>query len=106
MELTGFLKNKLGERSGVSSTNGQPWKVAEYLLEMPGVYVRHMAFTVRDGQTGRIAHFDSHVGKNVKVSFDIDAHEFQGRWFNDLNAWGIMPTTDNNAGGVAIPFGV
>ena len=21
--------------------------------------------------------------------FDIDAHEFQGRWYNEIKAWGI-----------------
>jgi hypothetical protein len=26
----------------------------------------------------------------VTVSFDIDAHDHEGRWFNEINAWGIM----------------
>ena len=39
---------------------------------------------------GRLSRFDSLVGKTVTVSFDIDAHEYEGRWFNELNAWGIM----------------
>jgi hypothetical protein len=30
------------------------------------------------------------VGKTVTVSFDIDAHEYEGKWFNELAAWGIM----------------
>jgi hypothetical protein len=24
------------------------------------------------------------------VSFDIDANEYQGRWYNTLGAWGIL----------------
>jgi hypothetical protein len=45
---------------------------------------------VKDGQVGRLARFDNLIGKTVTVSFDIDAHEHEGRWFNEINAWGIM----------------
>lgn len=90
MEVTGILVKKTSEREGVSSRNGMPWKIAEYLIEIPGQYPRHINFRVSDGQVGRLARFDSLVGKMVTVSFDIDAHEYEGRWFNELNAWGIM----------------
>ena len=81
---------KLGERSGVSPRNGQPWRTAEFLVEIPGQYPHHINFSVRDGQVGRIARFESMIGKTVTVSFDIDAHEYEGRWFNELGAWGVM----------------
>lgn len=92
MEITGILHQKLGQREGVSQRNGNPWKIAEYLVEIPGQYPRHTVFKVSDGQVGRIARFDSLMGKTVTVSFDIDAHknESDGRWFNDIVAWGIM----------------
>lgn len=90
MELTGILIKKVGEREGVSQRNGLPWRMAEYLVEVPGQYPRHTVFSVSDGQVGRIARFDSLIGKNVTVSFDLDAHEYNGRWFNDITAWGIM----------------
>lgn len=90
MEVTGILMRKLNEREGVSQKNGYAWKIAEYLVEIPGQYPRHINFRVSDGQTGRIAHFDGLIGKTVTVSFDIDAHEHEGRWFNEINAWGVM----------------
>lgn len=90
MEITGILVKQLGERSGVSSRNGQPWKQAEFLVEIPGEFPRHISFSVRDGAVGRIARFQSMIGKTVTVSFDIDAHEYEGRWFNDIGAWGVM----------------
>ena len=90
MEITGILVKKVGEREGVSQRNGLPWKTGEYLVEIPGQYPRHVNFSVRDGQVGRIARFDSLVGKTVTVSFDIDAHEHEGRWYNEINAWGIV----------------
>lgn len=81
---------KIGERKGVSQRNGYAWKIAEFLVEVVGQHPRHINFRVSDGQTGRIAHFDSLIGKTVTVSFDIDAHEHEGRWFNEINAWGVM----------------
>ena len=90
MEITGILVKQVAVREGVSQRNGQPWKIAEYLLEIPGQYPRHICFRVSDGQVGRIARFDSLVGKTVTVSFDIDAHEHEGRWFNEIGAWGVM----------------
>lgn len=90
MEVVGILLKKLQEREGVSQRNGQPWKTGEFLLEIPGQYPRHINFSVRDGQQSRIARFESLIGKTVTVSFDIDAHEYEGRWFNEIGAWGIM----------------
>ena len=90
MEITGILVKQTSLREGVSQKNGNPWKMAEYLVEIPGQYTRHINFRVSDGQVGRLARFDSLVGKMVKVSFDIDAHEHEGRWYNEINAWGVI----------------
>ena len=90
MEITGILVKQTAVREGVSQRNGNPWKIAEYLVEVPGQYPRHVVFRVSDGQVGRIARFDSLIGKMVTVSFDIDAHEHEGKWYNEINAWGIM----------------
>lgn len=80
---------KLSEREGVSKSTGNPWKTAEFLFEVPGLYPRHIVFSVRDGQTRRIAMFDAMVGKNVVVVFGIDAREYEGRWYNEVGAYGI-----------------
>ena len=94
MEVTGILVKQTAIREGVSKSNGNPWKIGEYLLEVPGQYPRHINFRVSDGQVGRLARFDSLVGKTVTVSFDIDAHEYEGRWFNEISAWGVMEYID------------
>ena len=90
MEITGILVKKVGEREGVSQRNGLPWKTAEFLVEVPGQYPRHTNFSVSDGQVGRISRFESLIGKTVTVSFDIDAHEYQGRWFNEIRAYNVV----------------
>lgn len=94
MEITGILVKQTSLKEGVSKTNGNPWKIAEYLVEIPGQYPHHTVFRVSDGTVGRLARFDSLVGKMVTVSFDIDAHEYEGRWFNEISAWGVMEYID------------
>lgn len=90
MDITGILIKKLSEREGTSESTSVNWKIAEFLMEIPGQYPRRIMFSVSDGQQGRILRFESLIGKTVTVSFDIDAHEWQGRWFNKVIAWGIM----------------
>ena len=38
----------------------------------------------------KIAQFNLQVGEYVTVSYDIDAHEYQGRWFNAVRAWNVV----------------
>lgn len=37
-------------------------------------------------------------GQQVKVTFDIRGREYNGRYFNNLQAWRIEPVTDGDAG--------
>ena len=38
----------------------------------------------------RIKEANIKVGDEVTVSFDIDAREYQGRWFNSVRAWRVQ----------------
>lgn len=90
MEIVGMVVKKLGESSGTSAKTGMPWKTAEFLVEVPGEYKRHINFRVRDWQYNLIARFEALIEKMATVSFNVDAHEHEGRWFNEINAWGIL----------------
>lgn len=90
MEITGIIIQKLGESSGTSAKTGMPWKNAEFLIEIPGEFKRHINFKVRDGQYNLIARFEALIGKTATVSFNIEAHEASGRWFNEVRAWGVL----------------
>ena len=104
MKFTGNLKLKVCEREG-EGRNGH-WKIASYLLETVEVYPKKMVVDVSDNQ-GRIAWWDEHVGKNVEVDFEVDAHEYNGRWFNSLKAWSLREAggTKATAAGTAGPAG-
>ena len=40
----------------------------------------------------KIKQFNIQSGEELTVSFDIDAHEYNGRWFNNISAWAVNRT--------------
>ena len=84
MELAGKVIAVLEPRGGVSK-NGNEWKVQEYVIETHDQYPRRMCFDVFGAD--KIQQFNIQVGEELNVFFDIDAREWQGRWFNSIRAW-------------------
>lgn len=89
MELTGKIIAMLPANSGTSQRTGQTWMSQQYVLEVPGMYPKRMVFEVFGED--RIRSFNIQKGQDVVVSFEIDAHEYQGRWFNEVRAWNVKP---------------
>lgn len=86
MELQGKIIVVLPERSGVSARG--EWKSQTYVIETQERYPKKMAFDVFGAD--RIANFGILLGEVINVSFDIDAHEYQGRYFNQIRAWNVV----------------
>lgn len=98
MEIQGKVIAVLPERSGVSARG--EWKSQTYVIETQEQYPKKMAFDVFGAD--RIASFGIHSGEVINVSFDIDAHEYQGRYFNQIRAWNVTKVsqqTDAQGGG-------
>lgn len=89
MDIEGKITFAFDERSGVSQRTGQPWKIQEFLVSFNDYGSKHMLIQVSDGLNNRIEQFKSLMGKDVRIFFDIDANEYNGRWFNKINAWGV-----------------
>lgn len=87
MELSGKIIAVLPEKSGMSQRTGSEWKVQEYVLETADQYPRKMCFSIFGSD--KIEQFAIHEGETLTVSFDIDAHDYQGRWFNSIRAWKV-----------------
>lgn len=88
MDLTGKIIAVLPATSGVSQRTGNSWMSQDYVIEVPGQYPRKCMFRVFGED--RIRQFNIQMGEDVTVSFDIDAHEFNGRWFNDIRAFNVQ----------------
>ena len=86
MELSGKVIAVLEPRGGVSKT-GNAWKVQEYVIETNDQYTRKMCLDVFGEE--KINQFNIQLGEELTVSFDIDARDWQGRWFNSIRAWKV-----------------
>ena len=82
MEMTGKIIVALPETGGTSA-KGNVWKKREYVLETQETYPKKVAFNFFGD---RVDQFPLQVGQVVKISFDIDSREYNGRWYVDCRA--------------------
>lgn len=89
MELTGTIIAIMPAKSGVSARTGNPWMTQEYVIEVPGQYPKKCAFSIFGED--RIKQFNLQPGEqNVTVQFDIDAREYNGRYYNDIRCYNVL----------------
>lgn len=86
MDITGKIIAVLPTKSGTSA-RGTQWSSQTAVIETHEQYPKRVAFDVLGD---KIAEFNLQVGEEVTVSFDINAREFNGKWFNSVNAWNVV----------------
>ena len=87
MEIEGKIIAVMPAQGGVSARTGNSWKSQDYVIETREQYPKKCVFRVFGED--KIANMNIQIGEELRVSFDIDAHEYQGRWFNDVRAWKV-----------------
>lgn len=93
MEIEGKIIAVLEERSGIAKGSGKPYRVARYVLETSEQYPKKVLFEVFGDV--RINSMAIKEGEEMTVSFDIDAREYNGRWYNQLSAWKVERQSGN-----------
>ena len=86
-EISGQIIAVLPTKSGTSA-RGTEWSSQTAVVETKEQYPKKVAFDVMGAD--RIAQFNLQVGDYVTVSYDIDAHEYNGKWFNAVRAWNVV----------------
>ncbi len=97
MEISGKIIWASEPRSGVSQRTGSAWKSQDFVIETHEQYPKRCVFGVFGED--RLKEFNIQVGDEMTVSFDIDAHEYNGRWFNNLRAWRVQKGVDAQVAG-------
>lgn len=82
MEITGRIFDALPLVTG-NGQNGE-WKKQGFVLQTTDMNPRYFYFEVFDGKDGKLARYGIQKGGDYTVYFDIRAHEYQGRWFNQI----------------------
>ena len=101
MDLTGTITVVMPAQSGVSQRSGNAWMSQEYVMEIPGQWPRHIVFRIFGED--RIKQFNLQQGEQqVTIQFDIDAHEYNGRWFNEVRCYNVLRSVGQQ-GGIVFP---
>ena len=86
MDITGKLVLQLEEQGG-EGKNG-PWKKRNFVLETSAdKYPKKVCITAWSDQADQIMKIG--IGSTVKVSFDLESREYNGKWYTDAKAWKI-----------------
>ena len=89
MDFEGKVVEIFPARSGVAKT-GNNWTSQDVLFEvLPQTqYPRRIlvSFFNKADEVARLS-----VGGEFTVSIDINAREYNGRWYNDIRAWRVQP---------------
>lgn len=101
MEIQGKLVHLLPEQSGTSAS-GNAWKKQEIVVETAEnpQYPKKICFTIFGEDRINSNLQGIKPGDEVKVSFDVESREYQGRWFSNVNAWRVEQVS---AGAAAEP---
>ncbi|MBO5054371.1 MAG: DUF3127 domain-containing protein [Muribaculaceae bacterium] len=83
MEIIGKIIVALPEMTGTSKA-GNAWKKREYVLETQENYPKKVHF---DFFGEKADQYPLTVGQTIKLSFDIESREYNGRWFTSIRGW-------------------
>jgi hypothetical protein len=87
MQLTARLIQLLPLQSGTGK-NGQ-WKKQDIIVETEATYPKKVCISVWGD---KIETASLQTGSLLKIDFDVESREFNGRWYTDLKAWKIEST--------------
>ena len=86
MEISGKIISVLPLQSGIGKS-GTEWKKQEYVLETQEQYPKKVCFVVWGD---KIQEFGIDIGQDLDISINIDAREYQGKWFNEIRSWRVV----------------
>jgi len=95
MTITAKLVQVLPLQTGIGK-NGE-WKKQDIIVETDGQYPKKICISVWGD---KINNNQLQIGNVLKLDFDIESREFNGKWYTDLKAWKVEvanSTTPNDS---------
>ena len=88
MQEHGKIICALQPREGVSQRTGEMWKSQSFVMEIDGRYTRRVMFSLFGADVIQRANLQ--IGQYITMSGEVEAHEYQGRWYNEIRAYDIQ----------------
>lgn len=97
MKITIKIKAVKVTYEGKSRTSGLPCKSLEVVGEKPGMRTQRVVFKVFDNSENftKLSRMDLKEGAIRTVSFSFGAHEYEGKWFNQIDAYDAVPADES-----------
>lgn len=84
LEISGKVSQILPLETG-EGKNG-PWKKQFFIIEfMDGNYPKKLSISAWGDKTDALRSLQP--GMDVKVSFNVESREYNGRWYTDVKVW-------------------
>lgn len=84
MQLTAKLTQLLPIQTGPGK-NGE-WKKQDIIVETDGQYPKKVCISIWGD---KINESQLLIGNEMKIDFDIESREYNGKWYTDIKAWKI-----------------
>jgi len=84
MQLTAKLIQLLPLQTGTGK-NGQ-WKKQDIIVETDATYPKKICVSIWGD---KIDTSQLQLGNQLKIDFDVESREFNGRWYTDVKAWKV-----------------
>jgi hypothetical protein len=94
MQVKGTVIQILKLESGISRA-GKEWKKQEFVIETNEQFPKKICFTLFGDKISLIDGIAE--GTEVEVFFSVESHDFNGKWFHNINAWKIEPVVVTSA---------
>ena len=88
MELTGKIIAIMEAINVPRAKTAHCYMSQDYVLEVPGSYPRRCKFNIFGED--RIKQFNIQAGEELTIQFNIEAKEYNGKWFNDIRAYNVV----------------
>lgn len=94
MQITGKIIAVLEEKTGISERTRNTWRCGQYVIEIQEEYPKKMFFEVFGD--ANIDYFAIRKDEVLTVHFNVDAREYNGRWYSQIRAFKVERQTMSN----------
>lgn len=98
MQFTAKLSQVLPLQTG-SGRNGE-WKKQDIIVETDGQYPKKICVSIWGD---KISPALLQPGTDLRIDFDIESREFNGRWYTDIKAWKVEALTQTSGSSDMVP---
>lgn len=93
LEISGKVIVILPEQTG-NGKNGA-WVKQDFVIETTEQYPKKVCFSSWGDKAALVKNLS--VGTSVKVSFNAESREFNGKWYTDLRIWKLESSASKSA---------